>query len=87
MPFHLAFPFVLHPLAGPLFFLAWLVGFPLAKHWLGKTAGGKGFVARHPGWVTFATSSGRSSGGWSSSGGGFSGGGGSFGGGGASSSW
>jgi uncharacterized protein len=89
MPFHLAFPVVLSPFAGPLFFGAWLLGFPIVKSWLGKSDSGKRFLARHPGWTTFAASSRSGGGGWSSSGGGggFSGGGGSFGGGGASSSW
>jgi uncharacterized protein len=91
MPFHLAFPVVLAPFAGVFFLLAWLVGFPLLKRWLGHAPAGKRFLANHPGWTTFAASSGRRGGGWSSSGGGggFSGGGGggSFGGGGSSSSW
>jgi uncharacterized membrane protein YgcG len=57
----------------------------------GNTAAGKSWLASHPRWARFASSSDRGSGrGWSSggsSGGGFSGGGGSFGGGGASGRW
>jgi uncharacterized protein len=95
MPFHLAFPVILHPRAGIALFLTWLVGFPIFKYWLHKTGKGKTFLARHPGWKTFASSGGGAGrGGWSfggggggGGGGGFSGGGGGFGGGGASSSW
>lgn len=88
MPFYAAFPWAIWGTAGALLIPAWVIGFPIAKYWLRKSAGGKGFLAAHPGLVAFAASSGHSGsgGGWSS-GGGFSGGGGSFGGGGASSSW
>lgn len=90
MPFHLLFPMVLHPLAGPGIFVAWLLGFPLFKLWFGKSARGRAFAEQHPGWASFAsTGSSSGSSGWSSSGGdsSFSGGGGDFGGGGASSDW
>lgn len=87
MPFYAVFPFALWGTLGALLIPAWVVGFPIAKQWLGKTSGGKSFLAAHPGLVAFAASSGHggSGGGWNS--GGFSGGGGSFGGGGSSSSW
>ncbi len=88
MPFYAAFPAALWGKPGFALFPVWVLGFPIAKLVLGKTAAGKSFLKGHPGLVTFATSSGHSGsgGGWSS-GGGFSGGGGSFGGGGSSSSW
>ncbi len=86
MPFWAAFPFAFFGTAGLAAIVAWVVGFPILKLFLTKSPLGKGFLAAHPGWVTFATSSGSHSGGGFSSGG-FSGGGGSFGGGGASSSW
>jgi uncharacterized protein len=88
MPFYAVFPWAIWGTAGALLIPAWVVGFPIAKYWLRKSPGGKGFLAAHPGLVAFAASSGHSGsgGGWSS-GGGFSGGGGSFGGGGSSSSW
>jgi uncharacterized protein len=90
IPFYLTFPMVFLGLTGGLMLLAtYLVGFPILKLLFHRTAWGKSYLVRHPGWVAFAASSGSSSHGWSSggSGGGFSGGGGSFGGGGASSSW
>jgi uncharacterized protein len=91
MPFYFAFPTAFAGLPiGVATLGAWLVGFPIAKLLLARTAGGRGWLKRHPGWAGIGTSSGhggRSGGGWSSSGGGFSGGGGSFGGGGASGSW
>lgn len=88
MPFYAMFPAAFWGRAGFALVPIWVLGFPIAKIVLGKTAAGKSFLKAHPGLVTFATSSGHSGsgGGWSS-GGGFSGGGGSFGGGGASSSW
>jgi uncharacterized protein len=87
MPFHLLFPMTfLTPRIGSAWFAAWVVGFPILKKLLHGTSAGKNYLAAHPGFAAFATSSGHSGGGWSS-GGGFSGGGGSFGGGGASSSW
>jgi uncharacterized protein len=87
MPFYGVFPFALWGPVGAVLIPAWVIGFPIAKYWLGKTSGGKGFLAAHPGLVAFAASGGHggSGGGWSS--GGFSGGGGSFGGGGASGGW
>jgi uncharacterized protein len=87
MPFYAAFPFALWGALGALLIPAWVIGFPIAKYWLRKTPGGKGFLATHPGLVAFAASGGHSGkgGGWSS--GGFLGGGGSFGGGGASGGW
>ncbi len=87
IPFWTAFPLVFLGIAGIAAAVAWAIGFPIARHWLHGTRAGKGFLAAHPGLVTFAASGGRSGsgGGWSS--GGFSGGGGSFGGGGASGGW
>ena len=89
IPFWLAFPAALiHPYAALVTLVGWVIGFPILKLLLHKSAVGKAWLAAHPSLTQFATSSGRSSGGgWSSSGGGFSGGGGSFGGGGSSSSW
>ncbi len=88
-PFWSAFPMVLHPMAGAICGLSWLIGFPILKLFFGKTDAGQAFLDAHPALTTFASSGwrsgGGSGGGWS--GGGFSGGGGSFGGGGASSSW
>ena len=88
MPFYAAFPFAFWGPPGAILIPIWILGFPIAKFALGKTAAGKSFLKAHPGLVGFAASSGHSGsgGGWSS-GGGFSGGGGSFGGGGASSGW
>jgi len=88
MPFYAMFPAAFWGRPGFALFPIWVLGFPIAKLVLGKTAAGKAFLKGHPGLVTFAASSGHSGsgGGWSS-GGGFSGGGGSFGGGGASSGW
>jgi uncharacterized protein len=92
MPFYFAFPLAaLGRPAGLVPVVFWVVSFPILKLWLGHSAAGKEWLAGHPRWRRFATSTGRSSGGgWSSggsSGGGFSGGGGSFGGGGASGGW
>jgi uncharacterized protein len=94
MPFYFAFPMAFGGLPVGVGMLgAWVVGFPVAKLLLGKTAGGRAWLKRHPGWATIAASGGHggSSHGWSSGGGfssgGFSGGGGSFGGGGSSGSW
>ena len=85
MPFYLAFPAALvAPWFGAVMLALWLVTFPVLKLWLGRSTGGRAFLARHPGWAKIGTSSGGSGG---SSSGGFSGGGGSFGGGGASGSW
>ena len=86
MPFYFAFPAALvAPPFGVAMFALWLLAFPILKIWLGKSAGGRSFLKRHPGWARIGTASGGGSSGHSS--GGFSGGGGSFGGGGASGSW
>jgi uncharacterized protein len=82
MIFWTAFPLAFFGAAGIVAPLAWVIGFPIARHWLHKTKRGKVFLKAHPGWVSFAAS-----GGHSGSGGGFSGGGGGFGGGGASGGW
>jgi uncharacterized protein len=88
MPLYLAFPFAaLGSPAGLVPIVLWVAGFPILKLSLGNTAAGRAWLANHPWWTSFATSSGRGSGGGWSSGGGFSGGGGSFGGGGASGRW
>ncbi len=99
MPFHLLFPMVLHPFAGPLLFFSWLVLFPIVKL-VQKLRDKPGAPKKaSSGWASVLAmagnaslhSGGSSGGGWSSGGssGGssFSGGGGSFGGGGSSSSW
>jgi uncharacterized protein len=97
MPFHCAFPAgILAPVPGLVWFVLWVVGFPLARHRIKKA----GWAPRWAQWVPSASSGwssggswgGGSGGGWSggsssSSDSSFSGGGGSFGGGGASSSW
>jgi uncharacterized protein len=87
MPFWAVFPFAFFGTAGLAAVAAWVLGFPVARHWLHGTQGGRGFLKVHPGLVAFAASGGHSGsgGGWSS--GGFSGGGGGFGGGGASGGW
>lgn len=86
IPFWLTFPGVaLGPYAGLALGGLWLLGFPIAKIWLGKTEAGKKFIASRPRLAQFAASAGRMAS--SRSSGGFSGGGGSFGGGGASSRW
>ena len=64
---------------------AWIIGFPILRHWL--SPGSKDFRKRHPRLAGFAGVPGHSGSGGTFSAGGFSGGGGSFGGGGASSSW
>ncbi len=87
MPFYAMFPIGIWGSAGAALFFAWIVGFPIGKLLLAKTDVGKGFLASHPGLVSFAASSGHSGSGGGFSSGGFSGGGGSFGGGGASSGW
>ena len=87
-PFWSAFPMVIHPWVGAVCGLAWFIGCPIIKLFLGKTDIGQRWLDTHPKLAGIGTSSGGwssgSSGGFS---GGFSGGGGSFGGGGASSSW
>lgn len=93
MPFHLLFPMVgLGVRGGLLWFLAWVIGFPILRLWLHRSSAGKAFRKRHPRlrFENVSTGSGSSwsgSSGSSSSGSSFSGGGGSFGGGGSSSSW
>ena len=87
IPFWTAFPLVFFGTAGLLAIVAWVIGFPIAKHWLRRTPGGKSFLTTHPGLVAFAASGGHSGSGHGWSSGGFSGGGGSFGGGGASGGW
>lgn len=87
VPFWTAFPaMLLHPAAGAVTGLCWLLGYPLLRllfhrrgrpGWLSESSGG--------GWSFGGGSFGGGGGGFSS--GGFSGGGGSFGGGGASSGW
>ncbi len=86
MPFWAAFPgAILHPKAGIVCLIAWIVLFPLFKIWLGRTAAGKRWMESRPGFGGWTSGGGGFSGGGFS--GGFSGGGGSFGGGGASGSW
>jgi uncharacterized protein len=87
IPFYAAFPLALWGALGAILIPAWVIGFPIAKYWLGTTRGGKSFLATHPGLVAFAASGGHSGSGHGWSSGGFSGGGGSFGGGGASGGW
>lgn len=81
MPFYGTFPLVIFGKYGLLLLVGWIIGFPILRIMTWHSGWGRSFRASHPGWTTFATSSG------SSSGGGFSGGGGSFGGGGASGGW
>lgn len=82
MPFYMLFPIGIFGPWGLIFAPLWIVGFPILRRLTWRTDWGRSFRSAHPGWVSFASSSGRSSGG-----GGFSGGGGSFGGGGASGGW
>lgn len=92
VPFWASFPSVfIHPLAGPILAVLWLVGVPIWRLLIAKTAWGK---SKSKSWAPLILKSGSrgwGGGGWSSgggfSGGGFSGGGGSFGGGGASGGW
>lgn len=93
IPFYAAFPMVIFDTNGGIaVFLFYLISYPIAKLFLGRTQWGKkmakkmGGSRRGTGW---SSGSGWSGGGWSSGGGGggFSGGGGSFGGGGSSGSW
>jgi len=92
IPFWAVFPMaLLGTLVGGMLFAGYLLGFPFAKFFLGKTLKGKSLMKQ---WgKSIGAGSGRS-GGWSSGGsrssgggGGFSGGGGSFSGGGSSGSW
>ncbi len=96
MPFHLLFPLVLHPLAGPAIFGGWVLLFPLVRLWMRLTGRVDRFLPKFD--PSTWRSSGSGGGSWSSSswssgssgssgGSSFSGGGGSFGGGGSSSSW
>jgi uncharacterized protein len=99
MPFHCTFPMaLLTPRLGLAWFGLWVIGYPVARRFIGKSSwgkswrnwsagggGGSGGAWRSGGWSSGGgswSSSSSSSGGSS-----FSGGGGSFGGGGASSSW
>jgi uncharacterized protein len=90
-PFYIAFPFAIGGAAVAVALASlWLIGFPIAKHRLGKRLDQLRKAGRHHGgfWGGFVSSvggGGGRSGGFS--GGGFSGGGGSFGGGGASGGW
>ena len=81
MPFYAAFPAAFFGKYGLILLAAWIIGFPIFRILTWHSGWGRSFRSSHPGWTTFATSSG------GSSGGGFSGGGGSFGGGGASGGW
>jgi uncharacterized protein len=98
IPFYATFPWVVLGLTGGLTaFLVYLVGFPILKILLRKTAWGKRFIKKMEnsqrnnngggGWSSGSGWSGGGSSGGSSSSGGFSGGGGSFSGGGSSGSW
>jgi uncharacterized protein len=96
MVFFATFPMVIFGFQGGLTTLiTYVVGFPILKLLIGKSAWGKRIMKKMG-----SNSGGRSGGGWSSGsgwssggggfssgGGGFSGGGGSFGGGGSSGSW
>lgn len=94
IPFYAAFPMVVFsPRGGITALLIYLIGYPIAKLFIGRSDWGKrmtkkmGTSGSGGGW---SRSGGWSGGGWSSGGGGgggFSGGGGSFGGGGSSGSW
>ncbi len=92
IPFWATFPMaLLGTLVGGILFASYLLGFPFAKFFLGKTLKGKSLMKRLG--KSMGATSGRG-GGWSfggsggsSGGGGFSGGGGSFSGGGSSGSW
>ena len=102
LPFYLLFPiFLVHPLAGPVMALLWLVLFPILRAILRKRGWQPKFVDttgsrryRRGGWggggggfFGGGFGGGGFGGGGGGGGGGFSGGGGSFGGGGASGSW
>jgi len=97
MPFYLLFPSALiAPGVGPVLLGIWIIGFPVLKWILRKSALGKRWLEAHPkvkkalnNPSTWHWSSGRGGGstGGGFSGGGYSGGGGSFGGGGSSGSW
>lgn len=86
IPFWAVFPnLLLTPYVGLALLFFWLIGFPILKVWLGKTASGKAFLKAHPRLASIATAAQKMAS--SRSSGGFSGRGGSFGGGGASSRW
>lgn len=100
IPFYAVFPsFVLSADGGYVTFLTYIIGFPILKASLGRTAWGKRMSSKMKssggsggsggGWSSGSGWSGGSSGGSSGGGfgGGFSGGGGGFGGGGSSGSW
>jgi uncharacterized protein len=96
IPFYATFPLAVLGVSAGLGLLGvYVVGFPILKILMGRTAWGKkmassmGSSRRSRGWSSGSGwfSGGSSGGGWSSGGGGFSGGGGSFGGGGSSGSW
>ncbi len=102
LPFWASFPSVfLHPLAGPIAGVCWLLFFPAFKLWSRKTAAGRALIQRFSRLDPLGTPTASKKGGtfgnrssfggsWGSFGGGgssFRGGGGSFGGGGASSRW
>ncbi len=95
IPFYATFPmFILPGNGGVVALIGYVIGFPILKLIIGRTAWGKKMASKMGrggssggGW---SSGSGWSGGGWgggSSSSGGFSGGGGSFGGGGSSGSW
>ena len=96
IPFYAVFPWIsIGTTAGIGLFILYVIGMPMAKIFMERSAWGKAQVKK---WQSTSTS-GRSGSGWSlgsgwgssggfsSGGGGFSGGGGSFGGGGSSGSW
>lgn len=92
IPFYATFPIVVLGVNGGLTALAvYVLGFPILKILLKKTAWGKKLADKmqsSSGGSGWTSGGGWSGGGWSSGGGGgFSGGGGSFGGGGSSGSW
>jgi uncharacterized protein len=76
---------LLPPYGGVIGCGAWIIGFPIIRHWL--RPGSKDFRQLHPRLAGFAGTGSHGGSGGGFSGGGFSAGGGSFGGGGASSSW
>jgi len=86
MPFYASFlTAFLPPYGGVIGCGAWIIGFPIVRHWL--RPGSKDFRKFHPWLAGMASGGGHGGSGGGFSGGGFSGGGGGFGGGGASSSW
>lgn len=91
IPFNSLFPIALFgPRIGGIFAISWIVGGPILRLLLPRTARGKRWREKIGPMQWRGGSSSGSGGGWSSGssgGGGYSGGGGSFGGGGASGSW